>query len=59
MARLMDAVRRAQTADLQRAAQFLERAREIRAGSTRQRTASRKAQAEAWVKKTDAPYRWE
>jgi hypothetical protein len=46
------------TADLQRAAMFLERAKEVRNGSRNQRTNSRKAQATAWKKKVDNSITW-
>jgi hypothetical protein len=58
MERLYAAIRRATTADLQRAAMFLEWAYEIRLGSKRQRTAARQAQAAAWKSKVDQPARW-
>ena len=56
--RLYAAVRRAKTADLQRAAMFLEWAFEVRAGSKRNRAVARQAQATAWQKNVDAPVRW-
>jgi hypothetical protein len=58
MERLYAAIRRATTADLQRAAMFLEWAYEIRLGSKRQRTAARQAQAAVWKSKVDQPARW-
>jgi hypothetical protein len=58
MERLYAAIRRATTADLQRAAIFLEWAYEVRLGSKRQRAAARQAQATAWKKKVDEPARW-
>jgi hypothetical protein len=58
MERLYAAIRRATTADLQRAAMFLEWAYEVRLGSKRQRAAARQAQATAWKSKVDQPARW-
>jgi hypothetical protein len=55
---LHDEVRRATTADLQRAAAFLEFAREVRAGASKQRAGARRAQANAWRKFVDEPARW-
>ena len=46
------------TADLQRAAMFLERAKEVRNGSKRHRTNARQAQATAWKKKVDDSIAW-
>ena len=46
------------TADLQRATDFLKGAREIRAGSKRQRRISRENQRNAWKKKVDSPIGW-
>ena len=51
-------IRSASTADLQRAAEFLEWARYIRKGCARQRGASRRAQLNAWRKDYDAPAAW-
>ena len=51
-------IRLAKTADLQRAAQFLEGAREVRAGSKRQRRISRENQREAAYRKVDRPITW-
>ena len=51
MERLNKAIQLATTADLQRAAMFLEGARKVRQGSSRQRTNARSAQATAWKKK--------
>ena len=48
----------AMTADLHRAADFLKGAREVRAGSKKQRRLSREAQRNAWQKKVDSPARW-
>jgi hypothetical protein len=58
MERLNKAIQTAVTGDLQRAAMFLERAREVRAGCTKQRAQSRRAQANAWKKKADTPLVW-
>ena len=58
MDRLMKAIARSTTGDLQRAAMFLERAREVRAGSRNQRTASRSNQSNAWKKKVDNSITW-
>ena len=58
MERLNKAIQTAVTGDLQRAAMFLERAREVRAGCTKQRSQSRHAQATAWKKKADSPLVW-
>jgi len=51
-------IRVAKTADLQRMAEFLEFARDVRAGSAKQRKASRKTQARAWKKDLDQDVRW-
>ena len=51
-------ISRATTADLQRAANFLEGAREIRAGCRKQRTKARKEQQNGWRKHTDKPINW-
>jgi hypothetical protein len=56
--RLYAAIRRSRTADIQRAAMFLEWAHEVRLGSKRQRAMARQAQASAWKKDVDAPARW-
>ena len=56
--RLYAAMRRATTADLQRAAMFLEWAYDVRKGCKRQRMAARQAQSTAWQKNVDAPARW-
>ena len=58
MERLNKAIQLATTADLQRAAMFLEGAREVRKGSRRQRTNARSAQANAWKKKVDDSITW-
>ncbi|MFZ9095532.1 MAG: hypothetical protein ACO22O_12390 [bacterium] len=49
---------RATTADLQRAAEFLERARDVRAGCRQQRTKSRKNQQSGWRKHVDDSISW-
>ncbi len=51
-------IRLAKTADLQRAANFLEGARGIRAGCSKQRSGARRAQSNAWRKKVDEDIRW-
>jgi len=56
--RLNRAIQLAMTADLQRAALFLERAREVRRGSRTQRSNSRAAQSNAWKKKVDNSITW-
>jgi len=56
--RLNRAIQLAMTADLERAALFLERAREVRRGSRNQRSNSRTAQANAWKKKVDNSITW-
>ena len=48
----------ATTGDLQRAAQFLEGAREIRRGKTGHRKASRQAMKESARRKVDRPISW-
>tara|TARA_Y100000401_G_C8169241_1_gene148308 strand:+ start:326 stop:535 length:210 start_codon:yes stop_codon:yes gene_type:complete len=58
MDRLNKAIQLATTADLQRAAIFLEGAREVRKGSRRQRANARSAQATAWKKKVDDSITW-
>ena len=56
--RLHAAMRRATTADLQRAALFLEWAWDVRRGCSRQRAGARKAQGQAWKKTVDEDVRW-
>ena len=51
-------IARATTADLQRAAEFLEGARGIRRGCTKQRRESRKSQAQGWRKHVDDSIAW-
>lgn len=58
MAYLQYEIARATTADLQRAAQFLERAREIRHGCRKQRTKARKDQETGWRKHVDDSVVW-
>jgi hypothetical protein len=55
---LMREVRQAKTADLQRAADFLEWARAVRQGCSRQRAGARRAQSNAWRKGVDQDVRW-
>ena len=58
MERLNKAIQLATTADLQRAAMFLEGARKVRQGSSHQRSNARFAQATAWKKKVDESITW-
>ena len=58
MERLNKAIHLATTADLQRAAMFLEGAIQVRKGSRRQRTSARQSQATAWKKKVDDSITW-
>lgn len=58
MRRLSAAIQRANTADLQRAAMFLEWAWDVRKGCTKQRGSARRAQANAWQKRVDSDVRW-
>ena len=58
MERLYAALRRSTTADIQRAAMFLEWANDVRKGCSKQRANARRAQAYAWKKDVDAPARW-
>jgi hypothetical protein len=51
-------IRAARTADLQRAAAFLEWARNIRKGCAKQRGGARVAQSNAWRKRIDDDVRW-
>lgn len=51
-------ISRATTADLQRAAEFLEGARGVRAGCRKQRRESRKSQAQGWRKHVDDSITW-
>jgi hypothetical protein len=55
---LQHEIKRATTADLQRAAEFLEGARHIREGCTQQRRKSRKSQAQGWRKYVDDSMTW-
>lgn len=48
----------ATTADLQRAASFLQFARDVRKGCTKQRGRSRRAQSNAWRKDVDDSIAW-
>ena len=56
--RLHQAIRTATTADRERAAMFLEGARQVRSGCKVQRSNSRKAQATAWKKDVDDSLTW-
>jgi len=58
MEELNKEIQLAMTGDLHRAADFLKGAREIRAGSKKQRRISREAQRNAWKKDADLPARW-
>jgi len=51
-------IRQATTADLQRAAGFLEWARKVRKGCSKQRGGARRAQSNAWRKQVDKDLRW-
>ena len=51
-------IRRASVGDLQRAAQFLQFAREVRSGCSQQRRSNRKAQSGAWRKHVDDSVTW-
>lgn len=51
-------ISRATTADLQRAAEFLEGARLVRKGCIGQRRQARKDQAEGWRKHVDDSIAW-
>jgi hypothetical protein len=55
---LMREVRMAKTADLHRAAAFLEWAKGIRKDCGKQRSSARVAQSNAWRKQVDADLRW-
>ena len=54
----MREIRAAKTADLQRAAAFLEWARDVRKGCSKQRSGARVAQSNAWRKQVDDDVRW-
>jgi hypothetical protein len=61
MQRLLDAAKFSSAADIIRAAMFLERAREVRAGNRQNRTESRASQATASKRKAakqDNPLSW-
>lgn len=58
MARLQQAVNKSTTADLQRAAQLLEFAYDVRKGCAKQRAGARRAQSQAWKKGVDEDIRW-
>jgi hypothetical protein len=55
---LRDEIRQASVADLQRAAEFLEFARQVRKGCARQRGRARRQQSNAWRKYVDSDLRW-
>ncbi len=58
MEELNKEIRLAMTADLHRAANFLKGAREIRAGSKKQRRISRERHATSYQRKVDRPITW-
>jgi hypothetical protein len=51
-------IKAARTADLQRAAAFLQWAKEVRKGCSKQRGGARVAQANAWRRNVDGDVRW-
>lgn len=51
-------IRAARTADLQRAAAFLQWAKAVRKGCSKQRGGARVAQSNAWRKNVDGDLRW-
>lgn len=55
---LRDEMRQATVADLQRAAAFLEFARQVRRGCAKQRGSARRHQSNAWRKYVDPAMRW-
>jgi hypothetical protein len=55
---LRDEIAKATVADLHRAAQFLEFAREVRKGNRQKRGRSRQAQRDSWRRHVDDPLRW-
>lgn len=55
---LQDEMRTATVADLQRAAEFLAFAKDVRKGCSKQRRTSRKAQSSAWRKHIDPSVTW-
>lgn len=55
---LRDEMRQATVADLQRAAAFLEFAREVRRGCAKQRSNARRQQSNSWRKYVDPALRW-
>ena len=55
---LHEEIKQATTADLQRAAQFLEWARDVRKGCAKQRGKARRSQAEGWLKYVDSSVTW-
>lgn len=58
MERLYKEITLASTGDLHRAADFLKFARDVRAGSKKQRRISRQRQATTWEKEVDTPCTW-
>jgi hypothetical protein len=55
---LRDEMRQATVADLQRAAEFLEFAREVRKGCAKQRSGARRKQSSSWRKYVDPSVSW-
>lgn len=55
---LRDEMQQASVADLQRAAMFLEFARNVRRGCSKQRSKARKQQSSSWRKYVDTPLNW-
>ena len=58
LAWLYKEIKAARTADLQRAAAFLQWAKEVRKGCSKQRGGARVAQANAWRRNVDGDVRW-
>jgi hypothetical protein len=55
---LRDEITKARTADLQRAAEFLEFARQVRGGCAKQRAKARKDAAQGWRRYLDTSVTW-
>lgn len=55
---LRDEMRQATVADLQRAAAFLEFARQVRRGCAKQRSGARRQQSNSWRRYVDPALRW-
>ena len=58
MRRLSEAIQRANTADLQRAAMFLEWACDVSNRCAKHRGSARPPQSNAWQKRVDSDVRW-